>query len=180
MTPRRGPLPLLLGAATFVVVALLLWPTEEPMRTLVVAARDLGAGTLLATLPAAQAPADAVDDPALLAGQTLGVVRFAGEPVTLRHLGETVTLAPDERGIAVRVTADTGLAGLLRPGMQVGVVATLPQEDEGLFAKALRRAVRTLGDLLFALPAGSAAMQEAAVGKPARIWTLGPIRIKAS
>jgi MinD-like ATPase involved in chromosome partitioning or flagellar assembly len=47
-------------------------------------------------------------------------------------------------------------------------------------SEPLRRAVRTLGDLLFALPAASSAVQEASVGKPARVWTLGPIRIKAS
>jgi hypothetical protein len=72
-----------------------------------------------------QAPTDALADPAKLVGQTLAVVRFAGEPITLRHLGPAVDLKPDERGVAVRVKADTGLAGLLRPGMQVGVVANL-------------------------------------------------------
>jgi hypothetical protein len=67
-----------------------------------------------------------VTDPSLLLGQSLAVVRFGGEPLTPRHLGPAVILAPDERGIAVRVQADTGLAGLLRPGMAVGLIATLP------------------------------------------------------
>ena len=52
---------------------------------------------------ASQAPSDAVADPAQLAGQTLAVVRFAGEPVTTRHLGQAVSLRPNERGIALKV-----------------------------------------------------------------------------
>jgi hypothetical protein len=77
-------------------------------------------------------------------GETLAVVRFAGEPVTIRHLGPAVELAPDERGIAVRVQADTGLAGLLRPGMEVGVVATLPEENGRVYAKSLLEGLRVL------------------------------------
>lgn len=125
-------LPILLAVATFALLALALWPQEEPTTTLVVAARDLGAGSILTpadlktiVLPAEQAPADALADPAPLVGESLAVVRYSGEPVTPKHLGPAVILAPDERGIAVRVEADTGLAGLLRPGMEVGVIATL-------------------------------------------------------
>jgi len=132
MQRKRWTLPIVLGLITAVLLVAVLWPKETPKRTVVVASRDLGAGTALVasdltttTLEVAQAPADAVADPAKLAGQTLAVVRFTGEPVTPRHLGPAVTLAPDERGIAVKVQADTGLAGLLRPGMKVGIVATL-------------------------------------------------------
>ena len=132
MQRKRWTLPVLLGLITAVLLVAVLWPKETPKRTVVVAARDLGAGTALVAsdlttmqLETSQAPADAVADPARLAGQTLAVVRFTGEPVTPRHLGPAVTLAPDERGIAISVKADTGLAGLLRPGMKVGVVATL-------------------------------------------------------
>lgn len=64
--------------------------------------------------------------------------------MTLRHLGPAVALAADERGIAVRVQADTGLAGLLRPGMAVGVVATLPEANGGMYAKALLEGLRVL------------------------------------
>lgn len=130
---KRTLLPLLLAMLTFGLLALVLWPEEEATTALVVAARDLGAGAVLApadlnviTVPVEQAPGDGVTDPSLLLGQSLGVVRFAGEPLTPRHLGPAVILAPDERGIAVRVQADTGLAGLLRPGMAVGLIATLP------------------------------------------------------
>lgn len=157
---RNTFLPIILAGATFVLVALALWPQEEPTTTFVVAGRDLGAGTILApadlamvTLPSEQAPPDPVSDPALLVGESLAVVRFQGEPITPRHLGPAVILAPDERGIAVRVQADTGLAGLLRPGMEVGVIATLPVANapnsltpggESVYAKSVLEGLRVL------------------------------------
>lgn len=154
MQRKRWTLPLVLGLLTALLLAAVLWPKETPRRTVVVATRDLGAGTALAAsdlatavVDAAQAPADAVADPARLIGQTLAVVRFQGEPVTPRHLGPAVTLAPDERGIAVSVKADTGLAGLLRPGMHVGVVATLAENaDTGraVYAKTMLEGLRVL------------------------------------
>ena len=128
-------LPLVLGLLTAGLIALALWPSEPPQKTVVVAARDLGAGTVLAagdltvrTMPAQEAPADALADPAPLVGKTLAVPRFRGETVTLRHIGPPVTLQPYERGVAVKVALDTGLAGLLRPGMHVSVAGVL---DDG-------------------------------------------------
>lgn len=150
---HRNPLlPIVLALATFVLLALALWPQEEPTTTVVVAGRDLGAGAILApadlktvTLPVEQAPEDAVSDPALLVGESLAVVRYSGEPVTPRHLGPAVILAPDERGVAVQVQADTGLAGLLRPGMMVGVVATLrDQTTDEVYAKSVLEGLRVL------------------------------------
>ena len=83
MQRKRWTLPVLLGLITAVLLVAVLWPKETPKRTVVVAARDLGAGTALVAsdltttvLEASQAPADAVADPARLAGQTLAVVRF--------------------------------------------------------------------------------------------------------
>lgn len=151
MKQRGWGVPLLLGIVTAVLLALTLWPNEPAQRTVVVAARDLGAGAQLTaadltlkTLPEADVPADAVSSADSLLGQTLTMVRFAGEPVTLRQIGEAVTLAADERGIAVRVAADTGIAGLLRPGMNVGVIATLPDADGATYAKALLEGLRVL------------------------------------
>jgi pilus assembly protein CpaB len=153
MPKRRWTLPLALGLITAVLLVAALWPKETPKRTVVMAARDLGAGAALAAadlttaqVDATQAPADAVADPGRLVGQTLAVVRFSGEPVTPRHLGPAVTLAPDERGLAVKVKADTGLAGLLRPGMQVGVIATLTDSDatRDVYAKTVLEGLRVL------------------------------------
>ena len=151
MPKRRWALPLALGLITTVLLVAVLWPKEIPQRTLVVATRDLGAGTTLAAadltttqVEAARAPADAIADPVRLVGQTLAVVRFAGEPVAPRHIGPAVVLAPDERGIAVKVQADTGLAGLLRPGMRVGVVATLADGDRDVYAKSVLEGLRVV------------------------------------
>lgn len=152
---KENKTPLLVGVIAFVLLVGALWPTEPPQVTVVVAGRDLGAGTVLRASDLAlvkmaqtQAPPDAVSDPSGLVGKTLAVVRFAGEPVTERHLGPAVDLRPDERGVAVRVEADTGLAGLLRPGMRVGLVATVPV-DQGfggtaVYAKAMLEDLRVL------------------------------------
>ncbi len=82
-------LPLLLGAITFALILLALWPKETPTAQVVVAARDLGAGALLTpadlttiTIEAARLPWMPVSDPSPLVGQSLAVVRFSGEPVT--------------------------------------------------------------------------------------------------
>ena len=140
-----------MGIVTTLLLLVALWPEEIAVQEVVVAARDLGAGAViqaadltLTTMPSEQAPADAVADTASLVGQTLSVVRFSGEPVTVRHLGPVVALEADERGIAVQVDADTGLAGLLRPGMEVGLVATLETELGTPFAKSLLEGLRVL------------------------------------
>ncbi len=152
MSKRKSLLlPALLGLLTFGLILLALWPEPEHTVDIVVAARDLGAGAALTpadlalrTLPADQAPPDAVSDPAALVGQTLAVARFQDEPISPKHLGPGVSLGPDERAVAVRVKRDRGLAGLLRPGARVGVVATLPDADGELFAKAVIEDLRVL------------------------------------
>jgi len=155
MKKNSWMLPLILGILAAIVLAVLLWPTEEKPVNVVVAARDLGAGEVLTaadlnvvTMPPDAAPSDAVSNPEQIIGQTLAVVRFAGEPITPRHIGPSVALQPNERGVAVRVSKDRGLAGLLRPGMRVGVVATLPDPTGygkgGTFAKASLENLRVL------------------------------------
>ena len=145
-------LPLVLAILTVLVLAVALWPHREPVKTYVVASRDLGAGEVLkasdlatTTVPASQAPPDAVTDPNVLVGKTLAVVRFKGEPITPKHLGPAVALKPDERGVAVKVRKDTGLAGLLRPGMRVGVAATVKTGvGNDVYAKAILEGLRVL------------------------------------
>lgn len=148
---RSLALPLFLGLITFALILLALWPEPTPETTIVVAARDLGAGTMLApadlttrTLSTDQTPPDAVSDPTSLTGRSLAVARFQGEAVSPKHLGPALALQPGERAVAVQVTRDRGLAGLLRPGMQVGVVATLPDSNGDLFAKVVLENLRVL------------------------------------
>lgn len=147
----RLGLPLLLGAATFALILLALWPHETPTTQMVVAARDLGAGATLTsgdlttiTVEADLAPSDAIGDPVPLVGQSLAVVRFSGEPVTPRHLGPTVGVQPYERAVSLKVKPDQGLAGILRPGMYVGVVATLPDDEGNVYAKAMLEDLRVV------------------------------------
>jgi len=147
----RLGLPLLLGAATFALILLALWPHETPTTQMVVAARDLGAGATLTsgdlttiTVEADLAPSDAIGDPVPLVGQSLAVVRFSGEPVTPRHLGPAVGVQPYERAVSLKVKPDQGLAGILRPGMYVGVVATLPDDEGNVYAKAMLEDLRVV------------------------------------
>ena len=90
MSKRKSLLlPLLLGLLTFGLILLALWPEPAQTTDIVVAARDLGAGSVLTpadmalrTLPADLAPPDAVGVPAELVGHTLAVARFHGEPIS--------------------------------------------------------------------------------------------------
>ncbi len=150
---KRSWIPaILIAFLAAVLVLIVIWPREEPTVRIVVAARDLGAGTILQAsdlevreVPKKEAPADAVTDPAQLVGRMLAVIRFRGEPVTPRSLGPTVQLEPHERGIGVRVRADTSVAGILRPGMTVGVIAVVrDQETNSLQAKAMLEGLRVL------------------------------------
>lgn len=149
---KNKSLSLILGLVTAVLLAAALWPQEEAAVTVVVAARDLGAGATLrsadlttVSLPVSQAPSDGVADPDALLGKSLAVVRFSGEAITPRHIGVAVTLQANERGIAVKVAADTGLAGLIQPGQKVGLVATVQErQSRQAFAKTLIEDVRVL------------------------------------
>ena len=122
--------------------------TAEVVRTWVVTAnRDLGAGQVLIAqdLTLSHLPVDDVADRALtctepdgpdcadvrarLVDQTLGMVRFEGEPISPDMLGPRIVLAPHERAIAIPLDSVSGLAGLITPGMEVGIMATITDED---------------------------------------------------
>lgn len=151
---KSGALAAAAGVLAAVCLALALWPQPDATAPMVVAARDLGAGAVLqaADLEVRRVPlplpsAQALPEPAPLVGQTLAVVRFAGEAVHRQHVGEAVPLAPHERGIAVKVATDTGLAGLLQPGQRVGLVAVASDwqgQNQRGYAKALIENVRVL------------------------------------
>lgn len=142
------------GLLAALTLAFALWPRAEAMSPMVVAARDLGAGTVLKAsdletrlFPAQTLHPQALTDPAVLVDRNLAVVRFAGEMIALQHLGPAVDLEPWERGIAVRVRTDSGLAGLLQPGQHVGLVAVASDwqgQNERGYAKALIENVRVL------------------------------------
>jgi pilus assembly protein CpaB len=142
-------LPIVLAIVVFGVALALNQP--EPQVTVAVAAVDLPEGRVLAEsdlttkeLPKSLAPDGAVSDPQSLVGQRLRVARSAGDPILPSHLGgEVVELQPNERAVALQVSAAQGLAGLLKPGDRVGltVIVTINQQT---FAKYLAGNLRVL------------------------------------
>ena len=144
-------LPAALAALVFVFA--LLWMQPEELVPLVAAAADLPAGHVLQPadlqlleLPKSLAPEGAFSDPAALIGQRLKIARTAGDLIYPSHLGgEQITLAPDERAVAIRVTDSGGLAGLLKPGDRVGLTAVLADgAGSGTFGKAVIGGLRVL------------------------------------
>jgi len=142
-------IPLVLAIVVFAVALALNQP--EPQVSVVVAAGDLPEGRVLTEgdltvkeLPKSLAPEGAVNDPQSLVGQRLRVARSAGDPVLPVHLGgETLELQPNERAVALSVTAAQGLAGLLKPGDRVGVTVIVPASQQ-TFAKYIAGGLRVL------------------------------------
>jgi pilus assembly protein CpaB len=142
-------LPSLIAIPIFLLSLFLMRP--EATTPVVVAAVDLPEGRTLVQadlvviqLPKSQAPESAVSDPSLVVGQTLRVFRSAGDTINPSHLGgEAITLAPNERAVAIHVTDAGGLAGLIRPGDSVGVTAVMDGRD-GSFAKTVASSLRVL------------------------------------
>jgi Flp pilus assembly protein CpaB len=126
---------LIAGLLTAVAVAAgLQAATAEPppQVTVLVAAHDLPAGTVLATddvrrvgFAPASVPQGVADDPA---GRTLAAPMRAGEPVTdVRLVGPALTDGyPGLVAVPVRLP-DAGMAGLLRVGDRIDLVSADPQ-----------------------------------------------------
>jgi pilus assembly protein CpaB len=142
-------LPIVLAIVVFGVALALNRP--EPQVAVVAAAGDLPEGKVLSEadlivkeLPKSLAPQGAVGEVSALVGQRLRVSRSAGDPILPAHLGgEALELQPDERAVALEVSASQGLAGLLKPGDRVGltVIVTVNQQT---FAKYLAGGLRVL------------------------------------
>ncbi len=141
--------PFLLAALVFLVALALNRP--EKQIPVVVAAADLPEGKILAEgdlavreVPMSLAPQGAVGDASSLLGQRLKVARGAGDPVLPSHLGgEALELRPDERAVALSVTAAQGLAGLLKPGDRVGLTLIVTANQQ-TYAKYLAGGLRIL------------------------------------
>lgn len=151
--PYPGARPLLLrrvlaGALLVLATCLALRPAASPASSaapsrasIVVAARDLAPGTVLAADDVAvrSFPDDDVPSGALheggASGRTLAGAVRAGEPLTdVRFVGAANTRAsidtPGTVAVAVRLS-DPGVASLLRPGTRVDVIAANPASDGG-------------------------------------------------
>ena len=124
-------------------------------KAVVVAARPVNVGARLTAddvtiknLRAADAPAGALTSVEDAIGQAVSLQRGPGDVITDQMLGsEAVSaiaggLAPDSRAVAVKVTRSSGLAGLLRPGDFVSLIAVVePPDLNSLFAPAASQAV---------------------------------------
>ncbi len=144
----------LIFLALIVFAASLIFLLPAPSRGVAVAVVDLRAGQTIQTgdlvlreLPQDAIATDSVIDLSLAVGQTLRVDRSVGDVIRASHLGEPVSLAPNERAVSVSVVDSTGAAGLLRPGLRVGVVAIVSSEgfsSSGWFTKATVEGLRVL------------------------------------
>ena len=145
-------IPYILAILVFIAALALLRPA--PSRTVVVAAQDLRAGhtlvesdlTLLA-MPANAVASDALTETSQAVGQTLRIDRGQGDILRTSNLGEMITLQPDERAVAVKITDATGLAGLLVPGQKIGIIASVQMQSsdtQGTFSKATLEGLRVL------------------------------------
>ena len=146
-------LPILLAAAAFIVVLLVLSPTPE--EDVLVAAYDLPMGHVvepsdfyLGSFPNDMVPEDAMKDPDQVVGLTLMVGRSEGDIIRYSNLGdEPMALAPNERAVAVTVNNASGLAGLLRPGDLVGLTAVIESSgigEDGTYSKVAVENLRVL------------------------------------
>ncbi len=131
----------LLWRARFVVAALAvglavtaalheLRPPQPRTRAVVVAARDLPAGTRLAAadvqlsrVPAGLAVSGTTTDAAALVGEDLAVPVPAGLPVVPGLLASGELAGPPGTVVAAVRLADPAMAGLLEPGTRVDVLA---------------------------------------------------------
>ena len=98
---------------------------------------DLSAGTRLTadvlavrSLPANAIPKGAYTTLAEAEGKVLTTARVAGDPITAYVAGESAVssgipaqLAPNTVAISIKVDQATGLAGVLRPGQSVAIIA---------------------------------------------------------
>ena len=121
-----------------------------PLQPVVVAARSLEAGRAVETgdlaigrYPPGTAPTGIVAEPELLIGRVLAGAVRAGEPLTDARLvgpGLTSLLPAGQVAAPVRL-ADLAVAGLVRTGDLVDVLATVPDATE---AETLAPGVRVL------------------------------------
>jgi pilus assembly protein CpaB len=145
-------IPYVLAIIVFFAAMLLLRPA--PSKMVVVAAHDLRAGHTLVdgdltvqAMPASSVASDSLTESKQAVGQTLKLDRGQGDILRSSNLGELITLQPDERAVAVKVTDTTGLVGLLVPGQKVGIVASVPVQSnttQGTFSKATIEGLRVL------------------------------------
>jgi len=130
-----------LAVLTFLAVAGTL-SAAQSKTTVVVAAKYLEPGTRLSErdvttkrIHSGAVLEGAFTDPEEPVGQTLTIARAPGDQITASMVGESAqsalaqALPPDHRAVAVKVTRSQGLAGLLRPGDRVSIIAIVNPQN---------------------------------------------------
>ena len=135
--PRKSYLIIaVLALLAFILTYALLFGVIAP-KPVVEAKVDLSAGTRLTadvlvvhSLPANAFPNGAYTTLAEAEGKVLTTARVAGDPITAYVAGESAVssgipaqLAPNTVAVSIKVDQATGLAGVLRPGQTVAVIA---------------------------------------------------------
>jgi Flp pilus assembly protein CpaB len=127
-----------LALLAFILTYALLSGVVVP-KPVVVAGSDLPAGTRLTadllevrTLPGSAVPEGAYSTLAEAEGKVLTTARVSGDPITAYVVGESsaasgipAQLAENTVAISIKVDQATGLAGVLRPGQTVTVIAVI-------------------------------------------------------
>lgn len=143
-------IPFVLFAVTAVLILAVLAP--KPRTKVVVVAVDLPAGRVITAddvklLETDRAvPAGTFKTLASAVGQQLTVARTAGDVLGESHFAKLLLdLAPNERAVGIDVTDSSGLAGLLKAGQRVAVVATVFDRDSGdAYSKVVVHGLRVL------------------------------------
>lgn len=140
-----------LALLAFILTFALLSGVVVP-KPVVVARLDLTAGTRLTadllevrTLPGSAIPDGAYTTLTEAEGKVLTTARVAGDPITAYVAGESTAssgipaqLADNTVAISIRVDQATGLAGVLRPGQTVSVIAII---DPGVIQQSALQSV---------------------------------------
>jgi Flp pilus assembly protein CpaB len=138
-------------------VVLLLSPAQRiPVTGVLVAARDLPAGSVLGAadvtvreVPTRAIPDGAAETPGTVLGRVLAAPVRRGEPLTdVRLAGpeltRAVSMTPEAVSVPLRL-ADPGVAVLLRPGLTVDVVTVGQREGEPVLLARGARVLAVLG-----------------------------------
>ncbi len=133
---------LLAGAAA--VLTLFFLQSLRADKSIVIAARPIAVGARLtendvklAKVRSADALPGAMTKIEDAVGQVISVQRLTGDQVTSAMLGGqaisaiSAALAPDHRAVAVTVTRSGGLAGIVRPGDMVTLIAVIEPDKSG-------------------------------------------------
>lgn len=175
-----GSLPALAGAAAYAGYAVVIFDVSS--QELAAAALSSANTVVLVTLPTLPGVLNVAEAVHLLHDQMAGRHRVPREAIHLVvNKVRNSTLTPQEvikLGGSVR-TDFPGLTAYIPDDPQIEEALKL-RRPAWQMSEPLRRVSRTLADLLFATPALHTSHKEAQVGKPARVWNLGPIRIKTS